>query len=175
MKNDIKAIKGMLLVILAILSIFLIYDIYCFMIGMLKDTDYPFLFGYTTHHVIEDNMSPDINKNDLLIIKKQDFYSSDDIVLFNSNGGYRIGFIKDTPKVEISKLLRKTVKAIFQARRKNIKNKNFKITGNQIIGKETKNIKGFAKIFNFLTSGYMIGIIFVFVGLYIFTTLRDRK
>ena len=41
--------------------------------------------------------------------------------------------------------------------------------------KETKNIKGFAKIFNFLTSGYMIGIIFVFVGLYIFTTLRDRK
>lgn len=164
MKNDIKAIKGMLLVILAILSIFLIYDIYCFMIGMLKDTDYPFLFGYTTHHVIEDNMSPDINKNDLLIIKKQDFYSSDDIVLFNSNGGYRIGFIKDTPKGEY--IIQDNINSI---------NEDFKITGNQIIGKETKNIKGFAKIFNFLTSEYMIGIIFVFVGLYIFTTLRDRK
>lgn len=164
MKNDTKVIKSTLLIILSILGIFLIYDIYCYMIGILKDTNYPFLFGYTTHNVIENNMTPDINKNDLLIIKKQDYYTSDDIVLFTSNGSNRIGFIKDTTKGKY--IIQDNINSI---------NEDFIITDNDIIGKEIKNIKSFAKIFNFLTSGYMIVIILIFVGLYIFTTIKDRK
>lgn len=164
MKNDIKIIKTIIIVILSILAIFLIYDIYCYMIGILKDTNYPYLFGYTTHNVIEDNMTPNINKNDLIILKKQDYYTSDDIVLFNSNGSYRIGFIKDTSKGNY--IIQDNINSI---------NEDFIITNNEIIGKEIKNIKNFAKIFNFLTSGYMIGIIFILIGLYIFATLKDIK
>ena len=74
-----RYIISFIAVILGIVAVFTVYGIGY---NMLNDTEYANFFGYYAHELKENNMEPDYKVNDLIILKEDYSYNTDDVVLF---------------------------------------------------------------------------------------------
>ena len=68
MNKVYKIIKPIMLVIIVLLGVIALLSIYNAGYKQLTDSDYAFLFDYSSHEVNEENMAPDYNRGDLAII-----------------------------------------------------------------------------------------------------------
>lgn len=163
MNKAYKIIKPIMLIVIVLLGIIGILSLYNAMYKQLKGSDYAFLFDYSTHEVIEDNMSPTYNRGDLIIIKRDYIYNEGDNIVYNYNGNYRIATITShtAGKYVLSDKL-------------NTVDNEYEINDGLIIGKTVSNIKNFAKIYNILTSTYMMVAIIIFIGAYFFLTMNEK-
>ena len=76
MNKTYKIIKPIMLVIIVLLAIIGALSLYNAAYKQLMSTEYAFLFDYSTHEVIEENMSPDFDRGDLAIIKRDYIYTA---------------------------------------------------------------------------------------------------
>lgn len=151
---------GCVAFILGIIAIFTIYGIGY---NMLKDTEYANFFGYYAHELKENNMDPDYKPNDLVILKGDYSYNTDDIVLFKYKSSYRLGVVKDLSMDRY----------VIQDNKETI-DSDYDITSEMIVGKVVFKIAGFASIFGILTSPVTVICIVIFIFGYFFLTTGDR-
>ncbi len=74
------------LVLLAVLGAFLGYQVYLLNASTLVGNAMPMPFGVGASVVLSGSMEPELSKNDLIVVKAQDEYFVDDIVVFQSKG-----------------------------------------------------------------------------------------
>lgn len=163
MNKTYKIIKPIMLVIIILLAVIGAVSLYNAAYKQLMGTEYAFLFDYSTHEVIEENMSPDFNRGDLAIIKRDYIYSEGDTIIYNYKDSYRMGTITEhtAGKYVVSDKLNTT-------------DPEYEITDTLIIGKTVSKIKNFAGIYNVITSTYMMIGIIIFIGAYFFLTMNEK-
>ena len=163
MNKTYKIIKPIMLVIIVLLAIIGALSLYNAAYKQLMSTEYAFLFDYSTHEVIEENMSPDFDRGDLAIIKRDYIYSEGDTIIYNYKDSYRMGTITEhtAGKYVVSDKLNTT-------------DPEYEITDALVIGKTVSKIKNFAGVYNVITSTYMMIGIIIFIGAYFFLTMNEK-
>lgn len=163
MNKTYKIIKPIMLVIIVLLAIIGALSLYNAAYKQLMSTEYAFLFDYSTHEVIEDNMSPDFERGDLAIIKRDYIYNEGDTIIYNYKGSYRMGTITEhtAGKYVVSDKLNTT-------------DPEYEITDALVMAKTVSKIKNFAGIYNVVTSTYMMIGIIIFIGAYFFLTMNEK-
>lgn len=163
MNKVYKIIKPIMLVIIVLLGVIAILSIYNTGYKQLTDSDYAFLFDYSSHEVNEENMVPDYNRGDLAIIKRDYIYTEGDTIIYNYKGSYRIGIITEHVAGKYS--VKDNINSV---------DSDYEITDELVIGKVVSKVKGFAGIYKVITSTYMMIAIIIFIGGYFFLTATDR-
>ena len=129
-------------IILVIMLEFLLYTIYCVVYKASRDSDFAYLGEYTTFVNQEDNMAPEYEKNDLLIVRMETYYSTAQTVLYKYNSSYRLGVVNKTS----------TSKYYVADAMNSDNDKQIIVTYPEIVGSVNKNLGGIGSIFNFMTS-----------------------
>lgn len=155
-----RFIIGILVSVLAIIAIFTVYGIGY---NMLNDTEYANFFGYYAHEVDTDNMAPDYKINDLVILKEDYSFNTDDVVVYKSKTTYKIGKIVDLAAGEYK--VTDNVESVPE---------DFVVTTDGIVGKVVFRLSGFATTFNILSSPVTVVISAILVFAYFFLTTGDR-
>jgi len=123
------------------------------------------IFGYIDYIVNEDNLSPLINKDDLLIIKKEQTYQEQDIVLYFYKGNSKkLGKIEDIIRNEY----------IITDNNINKGDYNSQISSELVIGKKVLIIKNFKLIYNIFTSPFTIILLIIITLLYFYMISRGK-
>lgn len=155
-----RYIISFIAVILGIVAVFTVYGIGY---NMLNDTEYANFFGYYAHELKENNMEPDYKVNDLIILKEDYSYNTDDVVLFKYKSIYRLGKIED---VAMDKYVIQDTKETID--------EDYQISNEMIVGKVAFRFAGFANVFAILTSPITVMCIGMFILGYFFSTTGDR-
>lgn len=92
MKIILKTIQIIICIYLAIFSVVKVFFITQ---NHLYNNDYPNISGYSIFKVEEDSLSPELKKNDYVILKKQKEYQVDDIVYTRDDKMLKINEIKN--------------------------------------------------------------------------------
>lgn len=163
MNKVYKIIKPIMLVIIVLLGVIALLSIYNAGYKQLTNSDYAFLFDYSSHEVNEENMAPDYNRGDLAIIKRDYIYTEGDTIIYNYKNSYRIGIITEHIAGKYS--VKDNINSV---------DNDYEITDNLVIGKVVSKVKGFANIYKVITSTYMMIAIIIFIGGYFFLTATDR-
>ena len=142
--------------IFIILLCFFAYTIYCVVYKSSKKTDFAYLGDYTTYINTEDNLSPDYNNNDLIIVKRESYYSTSQVVLYNYNNSYRLGKVvkTSTSKYYIGNSMSAEGEDLYET------------TYENIIGSANTNIKGAGTVFKIFSSVGSMVILVVMVLCY---------
>ena len=82
LKNGIRMIQ---IIITALLALFLICNIYTIWQRNVKGNMNPTILGYSSAIVISGSMEPAIQVDDFIIVKEQDDYAIEDIIMFREN------------------------------------------------------------------------------------------
>lgn len=145
--------------ILSILAIFVLYNAIFFINNAVTQKQYFSVFGITALSMETDLMQNEINKNDLVLLKKVDKkdLKNGDIIAYQINGKIRINKIINSKKSYVTK-----------------SNKNYypdieEIEYEQIIGKKIVNIGFWGNLLNILQSrvtSFLILIILIFMIFY---------
>ena len=133
------------------------------MYNLLNDTDYAYLMNQTIHRVDGDNLEPDYNVDDILILKKEYTYNEGDVILFKYYDSYKLGIVNDIISGEY--ILSDNTDSI---------DEDYEVTDDNVYGKVTFKLKGFGIVYNILISPFMIVFTFLLVGAYYFLTMGDR-
>lgn len=157
MKIIMPILKGILEAVTFILAIIGIINLYNMGYKLITDKDMAGFLGFYSFRATENNLSPNINKNDLIIFEKEENYIVGDYVLYNQNGLYRIGQINDNSNFVY------TIKD-------NDKVYDNKLANENIIGKYIFKINNFGKIYDFLISPFMLVIVVISLILYFILT-----
>jgi hypothetical protein len=122
--------------------VFLAYTIYCVVYRASNESDFAYLGDYTTFVNTEDNLSPDYEKNDLIIVRRENYYSMSQVVVYKLNASYRLGKIvkTTTSKYYIADSMNTDLDQL----------QEFKY--DDIVGSVYTRIAGVGAIFKFLTS-----------------------
>ena len=100
--NMFLKVKNIVYIFITIvLSILLFLTGYYSFQRIVKNSDFPTIFGYSIARVVSGSMQPELNINDIVIIKTYNDYYVGDIVTYNNNGSYithRIVNILDSEK-----------------------------------------------------------------------------
>lgn len=150
------ATKGIIGIVIIIALIIFAYTLYCVVYRAAKESDFAYLGDYTTYILKEDNMKPDYSNGDLLILRRDTYYTTGDAVVFNRNNNYRLAKVTATTSSKV--LIDDNIGSI------DIKD----TTKEDIAGTVVFRLGGFGKIFKALTSVYSMVIIGVIVLVCIF-------
>lgn len=155
--------------IISIIGIFLLLVcsiiIYRTGIDLLNGEEVSNVFGYTDYLVKEDNLSPTINKNDLVIIRIQENYDEGDIILYKfAETSTRLGKIKDVIRDNY----------IITDNYINEDSYNSRINKDIVIGKEVKTIKNFKTIYNIIVSPFTVIIVLIAVLSYFYILSKGK-
>ncbi len=82
--------------IFIILLCFFAYTVYGIVYRAGQESDFAYLGDYTTFVNLEDNMSPEYEINDLIIAKRENYYSMSETIIYNYNNSYRLGVVVKT-------------------------------------------------------------------------------
>ena len=96
MKKGNPVAKIIIGIIMAIMLCFFAYTIFRIVYKAGKGTDFAYIDVYSTFINAEDNLAPDYKTKDLIILKYEDFYTPNQVVVFKENEVYRLGLIKKT-------------------------------------------------------------------------------
>ena len=157
MKKGNPTVGVIIGIILFIMVLFLAYTIYCAVYTMSQGSDYAYLGDYTTYINTEDNLSPDYVKNDLIRAKKETYYSMAQIVVYNYNSSYRLGYVvkTSTSKYYIGNSMDDSFDKLYET------------TYENIVGSVNTRIPGVGGIFKVLTSAISLVITAVVFALFI--------
>ena len=148
--NKGKKIFSILITIISILLILL--NIYIIYEKVTLKSDTVNIFGYSFFVVVSGSMEPNISVDDLIIIKKQDYYTIDDVVTY-----------KSTKTLVTHRIIRIDEEDIY-TKGDNNNTEDEPIKREQIKGKVKHIIKGVGKLINILsapvTIAILIGIVF---------------
>ena len=86
--NYMKILRKIILGVLSVFIIFVLYitAFYCYQKIILKKV--PYIFGYTSFINTGSSMMPYINVGDLIIVKKEKNYKSNDVISFKTNENF---------------------------------------------------------------------------------------
>lgn len=163
LKKLIGPVKVVVLLLIVVLGILAAYNIYSFGYRLLLGTKYAYLGGYATHEVKEDNMAPQYKKGDMVILKRNDVYKIDDIILYNYHGSYRLAKVVDYSNGIYT--ITDNLNSI---------DSGYTVTDEMIIGYTTETFKEFGMIYSIITSPLSIVFFMIAIGGYFFLTLGDR-
>ena len=93
MKKENPNIKVIMSIIITVMIVLFVCTIYGVIYIASQESDFAFIFGYTTYINQEENMLPDYKMNDFLVIKTDSFYPTNTVILYNYKGTYRLGKI----------------------------------------------------------------------------------
>lgn len=143
--------------ILVIMLILLAYIIYCAVYTASNGTDYAYLGDYALFINEEDNLAPDYEKNDLVFVKKETYYSTNQIVVYNYNSSYRLGYVvkTSTSKYYIGDAMSTSFDKLYET------------TYDKIVGSAQNRIGGVGGLFKILTSTVSLIVIIVVFALFI--------
>lgn len=154
-------IKNIILFLMIIIIFFTIIALYNLGYKSFFKSDYPYFLNYSTHTVIEENYLPEYKLNNTVILKKESFYSENDIIVFKNNSTYKLAKIKDYDSLKYYAI---------------DKNDNFYyINESNIIGKAIINLHGFSLIYTLFTSQYIILFMIILTGLYFLLTIYEKN
>lgn len=161
MKKVFGVIIAVFIGFLIILSAFSLYKL-CY--KLMTNTDYSTLLSYSDFDVIEDNMSPQYQNNDLAIIKKCNFYNSKDIILYKAKVGYRLGEVAD-------------MVGGFYIIKDNVSEADYEnqINPDDIVGKAIHRIKNFASFYEIVTSVYSMILCLLILICYFALSKKERS
>ncbi|MGM9875345.1 MAG: S24/S26 family peptidase [Bacilli bacterium] len=163
LKKMIGPLKIVVLLLMVILGVLAAYNIYSFGYRLLLGTKYAYLGGYATHQVNEDNMAPEYKKGDLVILKKNDVYKIDDIILYSYHGSYRLAKVVDYSNGIYT--ITDNLNSIEDG---------YTVNDKMIIGYITDSYKNYGLIYSIITSPLSIVFFMLAIGGYFFLTLGDR-
>lgn len=83
-----KRIVGVILNVILVCMVLYIGATLCLRLS--TGNSHASLFGFTTHVVISESMEPNINKNDIIFVKKQKTYAIGDVVTYIDADGRSI-------------------------------------------------------------------------------------
>lgn len=149
-----SAYKVFSLIVTAILVFILAANIYVIVNRQLFGNKYPTVFGCSTAVVVSGSMQPEININDMVIIKAQDKYKKGDVISFINGTSlvtHRIAEITSTGFVT-------------KGDANNTEDKT-EVTKDQIMGKVVHVLPGAGNVISFLQSplGMLLLIITAFI------------
>lgn len=142
MRKIIKPIVICLIVIMVISAFFCIFKL---AYTAISDANNLEPLKYSDFIVIENNMTPTYNVNDLVICERFPAYSIGDKILYESNAGLRLGQIND-------------ISGGYYIITDNIKDKEHgeNVKSDKIKGKIVLRIKKFAGLYSVITSPYFL-------------------
>ena len=95
-QKDKKINKILNNIIWGFIVIGMIYNIYYFFYTTITNRNYLKIFGVTILNVNSDNMNPELDKNDLIIVKgNKESLNKNEIIAYASNGKIKISKIKE--------------------------------------------------------------------------------
>ena len=142
MKKGNPAAGIIIVAILVIMFVFFLYTIYCVVYKASRDSDFAYLGDYTTYINAEDNLAPEYSKNDLIIGKREVYYSTSQVVIYKDKSTYRLGRV----------VMTSTSKYYIGDSMNDIGDKLTEITYEEIVGSVYKNVGGVGNLFKMLTS-----------------------
>ncbi len=157
------AIRAFKIILISILLLIFVSNFYVMIKSAANPGTHPNVFGYSTAVVVSGSMQPEINVDDLVIIKKQKTYQKNDIIAFNAGNSFvthRI--IDETPKGFITKGDANNTedKAVVQKK--------------DISGKVVLTVANIGKVVSFLKSPLGMMILFVFAFIIIIIPDKDN-
>lgn len=133
---------------------------------MLKS--YPELLGYLFYQVETEDMFPDFNEDDVVIVKKNaDYITGERVLYLTENSEYKLGTVVHTDSLST------TTKC------DTCSQNNAPIDNSTVIGKAVGKVSAFGKFINFfrqkwfLTSLAVLGFIFIVASQYIHETPKQ--
>ena len=143
MKKGNPTVRVVIGIILAIMIVFLAYTIYCAVYKVSTKSNFAYLGDYTTYINLEDNLSPDYSKDDLIIGKKETYYTTGQVVIYEYESSYRLGYVvkTSTSKYYLGNSLNES------------SDKLIITTQDKIVGSAYKRIPAIGGLFKLLTSG----------------------
>ena len=162
-----KVLKKILIILLSIIVIplFLITCFFAYQKIILKKV--PYIFSYTSFINTGTSMLPYIEPGDLVIVKKNNSYQSDDIISFMTDEGF----------VNTHRVISKN-NVFYKTKGDNNKfSDSLEINDKVIYGKVVYVVHGFGYIYNFLLNNYL----YIFIGLIVLSIIviifhgRKRK
>lgn len=158
----IKIIITLIMIFLAVLCFIMIYKL-CY--DLLNDTDISSMGGYSDYLVREDNLSPLINENDLIFVKKLEYYEEGDIILYEFAGtSHKIGRIDDIVRGYYIIADNKITAGDY----------NSEIAMDLVVGKQVYKISNFKGIYDFITSPLAIILLVGIIGSYFYLMSKGK-
>ena len=149
MKIIMPILKTILEIVTFLLAIIGIINLYNMGYKLITNKDMAGFLGLYSYRINEDNLSPDINKNDFVIFEKNATYMVGDYILYRQSGQYKVGEIIDNSNL-----------------------KNSTETDN-IVGKSIFKINKFGKIYDAIISPFML--VIVVIGMIIYFILTPER
>ncbi len=158
-KTIFKVIKY---VLISILLVVFVSNFYVMIKSASNPGTHPDVFGYSTAVVVSGSMQPEINVDDLVVIKKQKEYNKGDIIAFtNSKSFVTHRIIEETQEGFVT-----------QGDANNTQDEQ-KVEMQDISGEVIFTIKGVGRVVSFLKSP--LGLMILFVLGFIIIALPDKK
>lgn len=157
MKIIMPILKTILEIVTFLLAIIGIINLYNMGYKLITNKDMAGFFGLYSYRINEDNLSPDINKNDFVIFEKNATYMVGDYILYRQGGQYKVGEIIDNSNF------------VYMIK----DNKDYKLTNNNIVGKSIFKINKFGKIYDAIISPFML--VIVVIGMIIYFILTPER
>ena len=159
MKKGSPAVGIVIGAIFVVMLLFFAYTIYCVIYKASRGSDFAYLGDYTTFINVEDNLSPDYSRNDLIIARKETYYSTSEVVIYRYNSSYRLG------RVVMTSTSKYYVGDSMNAKGDELS----EITYPGIVGAAHKNLKGLGGIFKIMSSvGVMVIVAIMFFAYMMF-------
>ncbi len=158
MKKITKIIKYILI---AILLVIFLSNFYVMLRSVQSPGTHPDVFGYSTAVVVSGSMQPEINVDDLVVIKKQKEYQKGDIIAFRGGRSFvthRI--IEETPQGFVT-----------QGDANNTADEQI-VKMQDISGEVIYTVKGIGRLVSFLKSP--LGLMILFVLGFIIIAIPDK-
>ena len=157
MKIIMPILKTILEIVTFLLAIIGIINLYNMGYKLITNKDMACFLGLYSYRINEDNLSPDINKNDFVIFEKNATYMVGDYILYRQSGQYKVGEIIDNSNF------------VYMIK----DNKDYKLTNDNIVGKSIFKINKFGKIYDAIISPFML--VIVVIGMIIYFILTPER
>lgn len=157
MKIIMPILKTILEIVTFLLAIIGIINLYNMGYKLITNKDMAGFLGLYSYRINEDNLSPDINKNDFIIFEKNATYMVGDYILYRQSGQYKVGEIIDNSNF------------VYMIK----DNKDYKLTNDNIVGKSIFKINKFGKIYDAIISPFML--VIVVIGMIIYFILTPER